>query len=200
MEYLRIKNWEEHQHYKDRCPPWIKLHVKILNDREFSLLSRASKCLQMLLWILASETDGRIKNDINEIRFRLRDETIEESEINLLINKGFLILEDNQCKQVLADACLETETETDITEKDFKFENKVKIPKDIFLTNKMKGYAKDQGCQDEAHISFMFENFKNWFGQTGRKYQDWTKTFYNWVLKDKKEKNPDKYQVLEDVG
>ena len=200
MEYLRIKNWEEHQHYKDRCPPWIKLHVKILNDREFSLLSRASKCLQMLLWILASETDGRIKNDINEIRFRLRDETIEESEINLLINKGFLILEDNQCKQVLADACLETETETYLGESDFKFENKVKIPPNIFLTNKMKSYAKDQGCQDDNHIFFMFESFKNWFGQTGRKYQDWTKTFYNWVLKDKKEKNPDKYQVLEDVG
>ena len=113
MEYLKIKNWEEYQHYKDRCPPWIKLHVKILNDRAFSLLSRASKCLQMLLWILASETDGVIKNDIDEIRFRLRDETIEESEINLLIEKGFLLPENNGRKHLLADACLETETETE---------------------------------------------------------------------------------------
>ena len=113
MEYLKIKNWEEYQHYKDRCPPWIKLHVKILNDRAFSLLSRASKCLQMLLWILASETDGIIKNDINDIRFRLRDETIEESEINLLIEKGFLLPENNGRKHLLADACLETETETE---------------------------------------------------------------------------------------
>ena len=83
---------------------------------------------------------------------------------------------------------------------DFKFNKAIKIPPDIFLTNEMMNYAKKQGCQDEAHIRFMFENFKNWFGGTGRKYQDWTKTFYNWVLKDKKEKNPDKYKILEDVG
>ena len=67
----------------------------------------------MLLWILASETDGIIKNDINDIRFRLRDETIEESEINLLIEKGFLLPENNGRKHLLADACLETETETE---------------------------------------------------------------------------------------
>jgi len=197
MEYLKIKNWERHQHYKDRCPPWIKLHVKILNDRKFCLLSRDSKCLLMLLWILGSENDGMVPGDIIELRFRLRDESILESEINQLVNLGFL----GEYKQVLADACLETETETEtyLGESDFKFENKVKIPPNIFLTNKMKNYAKDQGCQDDNHIFFMFESFKNWFGQTGRKYQDWTKTFYNWVLKDKKEKNPDKYQVLEDV-
>jgi len=122
MEYLQIKNWEQHQHYKDRCPPWIKLHVNILNSIKFAMLSRASRCLLMLLWVLGSEADGIIPNDINVLRFRLRDNTIKQEEINLLINKGFL--SSNKKLQaddstVQADACLETETETDIYSANF---------------------------------------------------------------------------------
>lgn len=110
MEYLKVKNWEKFQHYKDRNPPWIKLHVKILNDRKFCMLSRASKCLLLLLWILASENDGMIPNDLTELRFRLRDDSISETEINQLIKGGFL----NNCKHVQADDSKqypETETE-----------------------------------------------------------------------------------------
>ena len=70
MEYLKIKKWEDHQHYKDRCPPWIKLHVKILNNKKFILLSRASKCLLMLLWALGSEKDGFVPNDVEELKLR----------------------------------------------------------------------------------------------------------------------------------
>lgn len=120
MEYLKIKNWEEYQHYKDRCPPWIKLHVKILNDMDFVALSCASRGLLMQLWILASEHDGNIQNDLEFIKFRLRDTAIKQENINSLIQKGFLI----SCKQVLADAseCSpekrreETETETEMSE------------------------------------------------------------------------------------
>ena len=53
------KNWVDHQHYKDRNPPWIKLHRKLLNDRAFMCLPLASKALAPLLWLLAAETkDG----------------------------------------------------------------------------------------------------------------------------------------------
>jgi hypothetical protein len=120
MEYLKVKNWEEYQHYRDRYPPWIKLHAKLLNDFDFMSLAPASKCLLMLLWILASENEGKIKNDLTEIKFRLRDNKIKQADINLLIDKGFL----NRCKQTLADAsnvlasaCLETETETETEKK-----------------------------------------------------------------------------------
>jgi hypothetical protein len=109
-EYLLVKNWDEYQHYKQRNPPWIKLHIKLLNDRKFTALSCASRGLLMQLWVLASEDDGRILNDIEEIKFRLRDKHIKQTDINLLINKGFL----NGCKQVLADASkCSSETETE---------------------------------------------------------------------------------------
>jgi hypothetical protein len=90
-EYLQIKNWSEYQHYKKRNPPWIKMHVRILNDRDFMSLSLASKGLLMLLWILGSENNGKVPNDIKEMNFRLRDTNIKQKDIDVLIEQGFLI-------------------------------------------------------------------------------------------------------------
>jgi len=100
MEYLQVKNWEEYQHYQNRNPPWIKLHTKLLNDRTFTLLSCSSRGLLMQLWILASENKGKVVNDLAELKFRLRDESIKEKDLNLLIEKGFLV----GCKHLLASA------------------------------------------------------------------------------------------------
>ena len=114
MKYLRIINWKKFQHYKDRCPPWIKLHVKILNDRNFMLLADASKCLLMLLWVLSSEEEGLIPYDLDEISFRLRRDSLSLKEFKHLVDKGFLEVVEIVDGEVLADAsgCSpETETE-----------------------------------------------------------------------------------------
>ena len=103
MTYLTVKNWELFQHYRDRHPPWIKLHARVLNDRDFMVLSRASRGLLMLLWILASENEGQVPYSQEEIRFRLRLEDFVLEELTPLISGGFLI-PDEDCKQALADA------------------------------------------------------------------------------------------------
>jgi hypothetical protein len=162
VEYLKVKNWEKFQHYKNRNPPWIKLHVKLLNDRQFSLLSRDSKCLLLLLWILASENDGKIPNDLGEIRFRLRDDNITENDINLLIKKQFI----SNCKQVLADACLETETETETEGKRKRF-----IPpsfNDVLFYFQEKGYN-----DDSAKKAFDYYDAHNWHDSRGKKIKNW---------------------------
>lgn len=64
MRYLSIKNFDKHQHYKDRRPPWIKLHAEVLDDYAFSCLQDASKAHLMLLWVLASKLDNRIPYDL----------------------------------------------------------------------------------------------------------------------------------------
>jgi len=111
-----VKNWEEYQHYKNRNPPWIKVHTKVLNDRSFTALSQASRGILIQLWVLASENEGTIPNDLEEVRFRLRDGGIKPEQIKQLIELGFLKI----CKQTLdddrptqADASPETETETE---------------------------------------------------------------------------------------
>ena len=69
---LQPKNWAIFQHYKDRCPPWIKLHRDLLNDRAFMRLPIASKAIAPMLWLLASESkDGVFDGSLDELVFRL---------------------------------------------------------------------------------------------------------------------------------
>jgi hypothetical protein len=103
MSSFTIKNWERFQHYSKRRPPWIKLHVQVLNDRNFMALAPASKCLLMLLWILASENDGEVPYDREEISFRLRLDSFSLVDLSPLFSGGFLV-PDSECKQMLADA------------------------------------------------------------------------------------------------
>lgn len=92
---LRAKKWEEFQHYKDRDPPWIKLHKRMLDDRVFHRLPDASRALAPMVWLLCSESsDGTIKDAVAEISFRLRmTEKKAEEALNPLIEAGFFIVE-----------------------------------------------------------------------------------------------------------
>lgn len=87
------KNWSHFQHYKDRCPPWIKFHRDILNDRKFMCLPLASKALAPLLWLLASESkDGAFDADTEELVFRLRISADEiTTGLKALIENGFFL-------------------------------------------------------------------------------------------------------------
>ena len=164
MEYLSVSNWEKYQHYSHRNPPWIKLHVRILNNRNFSLLSRASKCLLMLLWILASEEDGTIPYDMEEIKFRLRDNTIKESEIKQLISKGFL----HSSNQVQADASKEypeTETETE------KRQSKKFVPP--LIEDVIKYFQENGYSEESAKNAFHYYQDGDWKDSRGQPVRSW---------------------------
>lgn len=115
MKTATIRNWGRFQHYKNRNPPWIKLHRGLLDDFDFSCLPLASKALAPLLWLLAAESDdGSVRIDSEWLAFRLRLTTKEvDAGLTPLINKGFLILASNVLADCLQDACLETEGETE---------------------------------------------------------------------------------------
>ncbi len=71
---MKIKNWKKFQHFKDRRPPWIKLHKEVLEQRDINLIS--DKCFRVLigLWLIASddpELDGNLP-DVEDIAFKLR--------------------------------------------------------------------------------------------------------------------------------
>jgi hypothetical protein len=67
-----VKDWSEYQHYKDRTsPPWIKLHKKLLDDPDFHDLSGEAVKALMMIWLVASENDGKLP-DIKKLAFRLR--------------------------------------------------------------------------------------------------------------------------------
>jgi len=109
------KNWTKFQHYKDRNPPWIKLHRDLLIDKTFMRLPTASKALAPLLWLLASESiDGIFDADFDQLEFRLRFTEKElTSGLKPLIEHGFFIDASTMLSASLQDAIPETETETE---------------------------------------------------------------------------------------
>lgn len=85
------KNWQSFQHYKDRDPPWIKLHKRLLDDYDFQCLQIASKALAPMLWLLASEhANGEFEASSEQLAFRLRWNKADiDDALAPLIEKGF---------------------------------------------------------------------------------------------------------------
>ena len=90
---LTIRHWCEFQQYKDRNPPWIKLHRAVLDDYEFAQLPDATKAHLVLIWIFASHGAGRVPADPDFLQRKLGLE--KKPNLQLLIEQGFLIPE--QC-------------------------------------------------------------------------------------------------------
>lgn len=89
------KNWRDFQHYKDRNPPWIRLHKRLLDDFDFYSLPIASKALAPMLWLLASESvSGVISLSIQKIAFRVRmSEHDLSAALKPLLDGGFFEME-----------------------------------------------------------------------------------------------------------
>lgn len=112
---IKPKNWATFQHYKNRRPPWIKLHHTTLDDYKFQCLPDASRALAPCLWLLASEAEGgELELDCGEIGFRVhQSEAWVKRAVKPLIDSGLFISASKtlaDCKQL---ATLETERETE---------------------------------------------------------------------------------------
>jgi hypothetical protein len=92
---LKIKNWHQFQHFKNRTPPWIKLHKAILDQRDINAISDCSFRILIGLWLIASEDEdmqGGLPG-VEDIAFRLRvTNTVLTKALDEL--KHFLIRDD----------------------------------------------------------------------------------------------------------
>lgn len=128
---MRIKNWTTFQHYKERCPPWIKLHRTLLDDRQFHSLKGDHARFLIMAWMLASEDklqQGTLPT-VADIAFRLRmkEKDVEES---LSAVSEWLVWDARAvlapCKQ---EPLLETETERETkTERDVELDSAERCP------------------------------------------------------------------------
>lgn len=62
----------------------------------------------------------------------------------------------------------------------FRFNAKVVIPKEFFLTKRLAKYATDHGMSVER-TKTEFDNFVRYYNKTGRKWQDWSRVWMDWV-------------------
>lgn len=60
---LKFTNWEHYQHYKDRDPPWIKLHVSILSSSAWVRLDNCGRVLAIACMVIASKNKGAFEAD-----------------------------------------------------------------------------------------------------------------------------------------
>ena len=115
-KYFEVKNWSKFQHYKDRHPPWIKLHRELFDDHEFYCLPDASKLQLMLIWLLASQKDNHIEYDEKWLKNKLGI----KGTMNLkpLFDKGFISLSSGYLADCEHDASPEAEAEAEAYNKE----------------------------------------------------------------------------------
>jgi hypothetical protein len=109
---FHIKNWERFQHFNNRRPPWIKLYRDLLDDIEWHQLNAVASKVLVMLWLMASETDGYLP-DIKTISFRLRMSEQEISEAILQLNHWVEAVDIGAISSRHQDDPLEREVETE---------------------------------------------------------------------------------------
>lgn len=63
VKFYRIRDLDQYQHYKNRSPPWVKLHGAQLEDYEFQQLPDATRFHALALTYMASKSGNKIPND-----------------------------------------------------------------------------------------------------------------------------------------
>jgi hypothetical protein len=114
---MKIKNWSKFQHFKDRRPPWVKLYRDILDDLEWHELDPLSAKVLVMLWVIASEDEGRIPN-VKTLAFRLRLTEVKTKEVLIKLSHW---LEQDDIK-VISD-----EYQSDSTERETEKETEAEV-------------------------------------------------------------------------
>jgi len=110
---MRIKNWTKFQHFKDRRPPWVKLYRDILDDLEWHELDPLAAKVLVMLWLIASENEGRIP-DNKTLAFRLRLTELKTKEIIIKLSHWLEQDDINKISKGYQVDLPERETETEL--------------------------------------------------------------------------------------
>ena len=207
---IKIKNWSKFQHFKDRRPPWIKLHREILDQRDINMISDCSFRVLVGLWMLASEDEtmsGALPS-IDDIAFRLRkDKSIIIKCLEEL--KDFFIVDDikliSSCHHLdVPETETETEKKKETKEKKLK-QKKEKISLDDLSVEHIASWLQKKRAEklfldvDEYRL---LEIFKNWCKSKGKKYNDYVAAYRNafeWKNIPKKTHNAVNSEIYKEI-
>ena len=88
QKFLRVRNFEQFQHYKERNPIWIKLYCSLLDDYDFARLPDQTKFHAVGLMLLASRLNNRFPDDEPWLRAKINAE--KRIDLEKLLEIGFL--------------------------------------------------------------------------------------------------------------
>ena len=185
---VQIRNWERFQHYKDRSPPWIKLHRDLIEEcEEWYQLSDGAARLLIELWVMASRTsDGTICRDVNGILWKLRKQGASKliAELEELAAYDFITLGNGLASTVLA-SCLqvaipegegEGEAEREAIAK--KRKRKCTLPADWEPNSLHRERTEKEGLDLEREV----EKFRAHAEANNRKVVEWNAAFTQWLI------------------
>lgn len=111
--FLTVPDLERWQHYKDRRPPWMKLHLEIFDNYDFTNLPDEAKYHLLGIWLLATQIDNKIPNDASWIARKINANT--RINIDRFLEEGHLVV--HPASEALAarkqNAIAETEAEAE---------------------------------------------------------------------------------------
>lgn len=199
MAHYRITGWDQYQHYKDRDPPWIKLHRDTLTSNTWVSLDNDGRALAVACMLVAAGTENKIPADPGFIRRRAYFDAVPD--FAPLVAVGFIELvgEINdlaQPSQAHASTPLasgtkcasESEREAEKSRAEQKDNSTAAKPgadkrgtrltDDWQLTPELRAFAVDLGLDpDETRAEFV-DYWTSVPGSRGLKL-DWNKTFKN---------------------
>lgn len=179
-----IPSWKSYQHYKDRNPPWIKLHYELLSSRAWVALDDASRVLAVACMLIASRNDGGIPDDdayVQRVAYLNKKPNYKP-----LIDCGFI----EHASTMLADASNlhtnarpETETETYREETEKRESHKARatqLSQDWVLPEEWGVWAEQFNLTTEQIVT-EGQKFKDYWHSTGKTKVDWQATWRNWI-------------------
>jgi len=186
MNKIEIVNWSEYQHYKDRCPPWIKLHSNLLNSQMWVMLDDASRLLAIALMVLASKHHNEIPASPDFIK---KVAHLKKCDLKPLIDIDFcrLIADDST---VLADASSLLSSPLPLKEP-VMVSSKVKHGEMGMVRLTAEEYAKLLDKHDQKWVNEAITILDSYVASSGKKYASHYAVMKEggWVA-DKVRKNP----------
>lgn len=186
MKYLEIRNWHEFQHYKDRTPPWIKLHFNLLTSHDWVMASDATKLTMLICMMVGSRNEGKVPLDPEYIRRAAN--LAKQPDLKPLIECGFF----GDASVGLADASTKAQADA-IIEKRREEERRGdapaphKMPFQEIPSEWTKFCSQDLGWPSGA-IADTFTEFQDYW-QSGKgkstKRLEWAATWRNWCRKQR---------------
>lgn len=188
MQY-RIKNWTEFQHYKDRLPPWIKLHNSLLTSEAWVMTDDASRALLIACMLLASRNnanDGTFNGEPEYVkRFAYLNKT---PDFKPLIQYGF-IEPVQDASSVLAECNTEERRGEENRDRVEQKATATRLPTDWMPDQSYLAFCRTERPDLDPHK--LADSFRDYWisvpGAKGKK-QDWMATWRNWVRNQRQER------------
>lgn len=197
MAHYRIVEWERYQHYRDRDPPWIKLHRDTLTSNTWVSSDDRTRLLAVVCMLIAAGTENKIPADPKYVMRRAYLD--REPDFAPLVDVGFIELvgEINGLAEirkpmlapasaVQADACSESEAiqrQSRAEQKDNSTAKRgadrgTRLPEDWTPSEEDCAFAADLGLDPMVTAEEFRDFWTSVPGARGRKL-NWSKTFRN---------------------